>query len=130
MSSYTTLAAYASEFSWLPAELAETCYGEHVADAHRVAKSGTSWSILECGEYREASPNEVAGIEKSLVEMAEALAHFCDCDEIDAYAQVIECIPGYAEALDEIDAMILANEADWLDMIDTQASIRFGFQMF
>jgi len=39
---------------------------------------------------------------------------------------------GIAEALaaSDIDIDALADEADWLDYIDTRESIRFGFSMF
>jgi hypothetical protein len=110
MSSYTTLSEFASAYSFMPAEVAEFSYGKDAAKQNRTVKAGSTWSIMEAGEYREASPDEAEGIETGLVELAEALAMF-------------------GGDLDELEAAV----ADWhdsQDWYDTQASVRFGFQMF
>ena len=84
MSSYTTLAEYASVYDWMPAQVAEFSYGKSAAKQNRTAKHGSSWSIFEIGEYRQASPDEAEGIETGLVELAAAVAMFCGIDEIEA----------------------------------------------
>ena len=95
MSSYTTLAEYASAYDWMPAQVAEFSYGKSAAKQNRTAKHGSSWSIFEIGEYRQASPDESEGIEIGLVELAEAVAMFG------------------GDVLDELEAIVLAGEEWW-----------------
>lgn len=85
MTVYNTLADFATAYVWLPADVAEYCYGKDAAKQSRIAKSGTSWSIRENGDWREASPNESTGIRIGLIELAEALAAFgVSDDDLDA----------------------------------------------
>ena len=95
MSSYTTLSEFASAYTWMPAQVAEFAYGKDAAKQNRTAKHGTSWSIMEAGEYRQASPDEAEGIETGLVELAEAVAMFG------------------GDVLDELEAILLAGEEWW-----------------
>ena len=94
MTAYATLAEFASSYAWMPAEVAEFSYGKSAAKQNRTVKAGSTWSIMEAGELRQASPDESEGIEAGLVELAEAVAMFC--------------------GIDEIEAMVLAGE-DWWD---------------
>lgn len=133
MSSYTTLAEYASLYSWMPAEVAEFSYGKVVAKQNRTAKHGTSWSIMECGEYRQASPDEAKGIEAGLVELADAVAMFGGdlLDELEADEATDEWSERERRAAN-VEGSLDWYEAAWADSrdyYDTVASIRYGFQM-
>lgn len=127
MLSYNTLSEYANLYSWMPAEVAEFSYGKHVAKQNRTAKSGTSYSIFECGDWREASTHEAEGIEIGLVELADAVAMFGgdlldewnDPEDLERQAANVEGSLDWYEAA----------WADSRDYADTCASIRFGFQM-
>lgn len=132
MSSYTTLAEYASLYSWMPAEVAEFSYGKVVAKQNRTAKHGTSWSIMECGEYRQASPDEAKGIEAGLVDLAAAVAMFGGdlLDELEA--DDWNAPEDLERRAANVEGMLDFYEAAWADSrdyYDTVASIRYGFQM-
>lgn len=128
MTSYNTFTDYASaQPSWLPGEMVEECFGKDAARAGNVQRTAAGWLIMD-GNYRPATTLESAGIEAQMVKMAEALATFAGYDEIEALEITLA---GYEQAdeIDDLEAMILAGEADWLDYCDTIASARFGFAL-
>ena len=58
MTAYATLAEFASSYAWMPAEVAEFSYGKSAAKQNRTVKAGSTWSIMEAGELRQASPDD------------------------------------------------------------------------
>ena len=126
MLSYSTFVDYASaQPAWLPGELIEERFGADNAKAGTVQHTAAGWLIAD-GGYRPATTLERTGIETQMVKMAEALATFAGYDEIEALEITLA---GY-EPTDNFSDDDLADEADWLDYIDTRESIRFGFSMF
>jgi hypothetical protein len=133
MSVYTTSAEFASANDWMPAEFAEERYGAHAAKTGRVAKHGTSWSIMEDGAYRQASPLEIGGIEDYVVASAKALSHFAGYELDEAIAITLEEMTDASETLDDADAWLLdamADEATWRDYCDTRNALLLGILMF
>lgn len=127
MTSYTTFSEYASaKPAWLPGELIEELYGRDAATAGAVQHTAAGWLILD-NDYRPATTLEIAGIEATMVKMAEALARFAGYDEIEALEITLA---GY-EPVDSFTGFDeLADAADWQDYIDSRDSIKFGFSMF
>lgn len=127
MLSYNTFVDYASASpAWLPGEMVEEFYGRDAAKAGNVQRTGNGWLILD-GAYRPATALEIAGIEATMVKMAEALARFAGYDEIEALEITLA---GY-EPVDSFTGFDeLADAADWQDYIDSRDSIKFGFSMF
>lgn len=125
MSSYTTRTEYASfKPAWLPGELVEEFYGRDAALAGNVQRTPAGWLILD-STYRPATPLEIAGIDGAMVKMAEALAHFAGFSELEAMELTLSAY----DPMDFGGDDDLADEADWLDYIDTIASARSGFSL-
>lgn len=110
MPSYNTLTAGAN---FQAIEAAEIALGRTWAQQDLVRQNGDGFEMWIAddpierefwgGDWRPANRFEAVGIAEVLAEIAEA---------------------------DEIEAMILAHEADYADYRDTIASVRFGFSMF